>query len=287
MANRKNYIKSKIDKVRPKKLLVARKGFWFTIILIILFCLGIYFSLFFQGIQIKNVFISGNQQVLTEDINNFVLNKVRINIIKIGNWDLHSDSIVFANNDKIAKSILENFSAIKGVEIKKSLFSQNIFINLSERTVFAIFCPTAVVERSSCYFMDENGVVFESTDKISQNMIVVRHFLSDPQVFAGEQVIQQNIMNLITKVENDLQSNFQISLKDAFITSPFRLDVKTTENWKIYFDLNVNSDINSQVTKLNLLLGGQITPEDRKNLRYIDLRPRDRAIVCDNNVCGG
>jgi hypothetical protein len=56
-----------------------------------------------------------------------------------------------------------------------------------------------------------------------------------------------------------------------------RLDIKTNENWQIYFDLNSMSDTDLKIAKLNLLLNGEITPEIRKNLQYIDLRFKDRA----------
>lgn len=70
------------------------------------------------------------------------------------------------------------------------------------------------------------------------------------------------------------------------VASSIRIDVKTDKNWKIYFDLNETSDINLQLTKLNLLLGGGMTDTEKSNLRYIDLRPKDRAIICDNSTCG-
>ena len=62
--------------------------------------------------------------------------------------------------------------------------------------------------------------------------------------------------------------------------------MNTSKNWQIYFDLSSDSDINSQLTKLNLLLNGGISADDMKNLHYIDFRPKDRAIICDNATCG-
>ena len=84
-------------------------------------------------------------------------------------------------------------------------------------------------------------------------------------------------MNDIYKIQKDLKDNFQINLTEALITSPIRLNVTTGEGWQIYFNLQGNPDINSQITKLNLLLNGDITPTIRKTLQYIDLRFQDRA----------
>jgi hypothetical protein len=106
-------------------------------------------------------------------------------------------------------------------------------------------------------------------------------------VFTGEDVVAQNIINAISKIQKSLKDNFQIDLKEALVASSVRLNVTTSENWQIYFDLSPESDINLQLTKLNLLLNGGMSADSRKNLRYIDLRPQDRAIICDNKTCGG
>jgi hypothetical protein len=114
----------------------------------------------------------------------------------------------------------------------------------------------------------------------------VRQTISNGQVFVGEKVVSQNIINAIYEIQKNLQDNFHINLAEAMITSPIRLDINTGQKWKIYFDLSSGSDISSQLNKLNSLLSGGISADSMKNLRYIDLRPKDRAIVCDNNTCG-
>jgi hypothetical protein len=55
------------------------------------------------------------------------------------------------------------------------------------------------------------------------------------------------------------------------------MDTTINEGWQIYFSLDPDSDINTQLVKLNLLLSGEIPLENRKNLEYIDLRFKDRA----------
>jgi hypothetical protein len=81
----------------------------------------------------------------------------------------------------------------------------------------------------------------------------------------------------IYKVQKNLQDNFQINLKEAFITSPLRMDVITSENWEIYFNMDSEYSIDSQLLKLDLLLKGEITEDIRPTLQYIDLRFKDRA----------
>jgi len=75
---------------------------------------------------------------------------------------------------------------------------------------------------------------------------------------------------LILQIQGNLKDNFQINVKEAAISLPERLNIKTSENWQIYF--NLESDINLQITKLNLPLKEEISPEKRENLEYIDVR---------------
>ena len=114
----------------------------------------------------------------------------------------------------------------------------------------------------------------------------MRQAINDKQVFTGENVVAQNMMDAIYKIQKSLKDNFQINLLEALISTPVRLDIKTGENWQIYFDLDARANIDSQIEKLNLLLNSDHLATSRKNLKYIDLRPKDRAVVCDNSTCG-
>jgi len=125
--------------------------------------------------------------------------------------------------------------------------------------------------------IDNNGIIFEPVAVISEDAIIVRQTMESNQVFTGQEVIARNIISTISLIKQTLKDNFQIDLKEAMVTSPLRLDVKTGENWQIYFNLDPGSDINSQLIKLNLLLAEEILPEARKSLQYIDLRFEDRA----------
>ena len=109
-----------------------------------------------------------------------------------------------------------------------------------------------------------------------ENMFIVRQ-MGNKEAYTGENVIAQNIIGAVSKIEKDLKDNFKIDIKEALITTPIRLDIKTKENWQIYFDLSKDSDVNMQITKLNLLLKGDINADVREKLQYIDLRFKDRA----------
>lgn len=283
---RKKHIKSKIHKIKPKKSIFKKPWFWIVIFLLIVFLSASYFFIFYSGVQVKNIIISGNQKIASKDIENLVSDSINNKILGL----IDSKSIFLINTEKLNREILNKFPIIKNIKIDKK-FMQALVFEINERAPIAVFCPTLdeTTGISNCYFIDAGGIIFEPVNEIPQDMVIVRQETNDTQISIGKKVVQQNIIDLVSKVEKSLKDNFQINLKTAIVISPVRLNIETKENWQIYFDLNPDADTNSQITKLNLLFSNGISagPEGypRKNLRYIDLRPKDRAVVCDNDTC--
>jgi len=241
--------------------------------------------IFYPGFQIKDIIISGNQKVTSKDIESLVYENINNKILSVLGWTLSSKSIFLVNPDDLNKKILSKFPIIESAKIDKK-FPQTLSLQINERIPAAIFCPSLDESVGECYFTDGSGLIFESLSTIPQNMAIVRQTVNDNKVFVGEKIVQQNIMDLLSKVETTLENDFKIDVKEVLVTSPLRINFKTTENWQIYFDLGSDSDVNLQLVKLNLLLTGGISQDSRENLRYIDLRPKDRAIICDNSTCG-
>ena len=126
-------------------------------------------------------------------------------------------------------------------------------------------------------FVLRNGVIFEELQSLAQrqDMPIITQTLNSNDIFTGESVVDRNVISAISKIEKNLKDNFQIDIKEALVSNPLRLDIKTNENWQIYFDLN--SDTNLQIIKLNSLLKNEISQTSRASLQYIDLRFKDRA----------
>lgn len=290
MSYRRKHVKSKIYKTKPKKSIFKRLWFWVVLLFVLIILSILYFLVFFSGVQVSNIVISGNQKIATDDIKSLVLEKINNRIFSIGDWEVNSKSIFLVGSARLSKDILNKFPTVESAKIKKE-FMQTLALEMVEKTPVAAFCPSldkaTEYEKGDCYFIDKNGVVFENLSEVPEGIVTFLQAVGGGQVFVGEKVVEQNIMDLLVKAEKVLKDNFQIDLKEALVTSPLRLNVNTGENWQIYFDLSPDSDANLQITKLNLLLNGGISAESRKNLRYIDLRPKDRAIVCDNKTCGG
>lgn len=281
MSYRKRHVKSTIHRIKPRKSIFKKLWFWILILLLIIIFSAFYFTLFYSGIQVKNVFISGNENINTQELQDMILNNANTGLLRFWNLQIISKSILLVDTGKLDKEILQKYPAIEKVSINKN-FPQTLSLVITERKPIGIFCEDA----DNCFLLDRNGIAYEPASSASPNFTVVRQAINSRQVFTGEEVISQSIINTISEIQKDLKDNFNIDLKEALVASPVRLNAETNENWQIYFDLSAGSDVNLQLTELNLLLNGGISATSRKNLKYIDLRPKDRAIVCDNKECG-
>jgi len=281
MSYRRGHIKNKIYKIRSKKPLFLRRWFLFLTLFLVLSLTAIYFILFSQKFQVKDIIISGNSKIVSEEIKNVVSNYANTGLVDFAGIKITSRSIFLVNEEKINNDILEKFPIIEKLAINKN-FPQTLILGITERQPLGVYCDKS----NRCFLIDHNGVVFEQlTQNLPADTTIVRQMTESGQIFTGEQAIEQNIINIIYKIQNNLQDNFEINLKEALITSPLRINVETNGKWKIYFDIGPEADINLQLTKLDLLLGGGMSAKEMENLRYIDLRPKDRAIICDNSIC--
>ena len=254
MNYRKKHIKPKIRNLKPKKSIFKMRFFWFAILIILLLTTVAYFILFSSRFNVSIIEILGNEKIKNNDIKSIVM--------------IESGSRIFlVNKNKLAKKLLAEFPIIEMVTIKKRM-PNKVILNIKERQPFAIFCQ----DEKICFFIDKNGVIFESTQN-NQQSIIIHKESNDKEIFLGENVVNKNIIDIIYKVQKNLKDNFQIDVKEILVSDT--LVFTTAENWQIYFD--PNSDIDLAITKMNILLKDEIPANTRKNLQYLYLQYKDRV----------
>jgi cell division septal protein FtsQ len=269
---RKSHIKNKINKIKPKKPIFLCLWFWLSILFFIILCGFIYLLFFFQGLQINNIEISGNEKVKTEELKSLATTGINRKIIDFGLIKIFSKNILVVDTGSLKKEILNKFPIIEKITISRK-FPQTITMGVVERKPVGVFCDNS----EKCFLVDQNGIAFEGLEAVPQGMFIVRQELEEKDAYTGEEVIAQNIITAISKIQKNLNDNYQIDVKEALVSTPTRLNILTGESWQIYFGIDQDSDMGMQLQKLNALLNSDITPEIRKVLEYIDLRFKDRA----------
>jgi len=271
MKQRRRYIKNKVRRLKPKKPIFKKPVFWTAVLFLIIIFSSLYFFVFFSKIQVSSIIIRGNNSVQTKALEGIAWNHIDKKIITLGNWNLISKSIFLTKPEIISKNILNQFPQVESAGVSKK-FPQIITLEIKERIPFAVFCQT---DDKKCFYIDGNGIIFEVLEQIPENALILRKLTEDKEVFTGERVFEKDIVNIILKIKKNLQDNFQMDIKSAMMLTPSRLNIETSENWQIYFNLDLEIDL--QIAKMNLLLRDEITANSRKDLQYIDLRFKDRA----------
>ncbi len=266
-------LKRKPYRIKIKNSFVKSRYFWFPIIFLVIISTTFYFFVFWGEIQVLEVKISGNKNVESQNIKNAISDKINRKILSLsipsffktgGKWIVSSKSIFLVDKNAVKEEILNDFPEIDNVKIEKK-FPNSLVLEIKERTPAAVFC-----QNEKCFLIDDKGIIFKTEIGDLGGRLVIQLLGSQNDFSLGQEAVGKDIIDLIHKIEKNLNDNFQVEVKRAEISLPERLNIETSENWKIYF--NLKSDMDLQITKLNFLLKTEVLPEIRKNLEYIDLR---------------
>jgi len=272
------YKYKKLYRNRKKKsrlifLALKSRFFWLFFLLLIVIGALFYFLVFSSFLQIKEIKISGNEKIVTNDIENTIFDHLNRKIIFFD-----TKSILLADLRKADESLLKNFPLIFQVELKRKLFN-TLLVNIKERERVAVFCQANQSSPStegldlggqdnSCFSIDNEGVIFKENSEEDSVLKIEKTDRVD-NLILGKMVVEKGKMTKILKIKSELKNDFKILIKEALISGD-RLNVKTSEDWEIYF--NLSKDLNWQITELEAILKEDITLAKRKNLKYIDLR---------------
>jgi len=244
-------------RIKKKKSLFKSRLFWLTILVLIIFG-GIFYLVCFSSIfQIKDIKISGNQKIQTQDIENLIKEKINQKLLFFP-----TKSIFLIKSNEIVESLLEKFLKIDKVNLKRKL-PATIIVEIQERLPLGVWC-----QGENCFYIDKEGIIFEENPPKVE--FIIKSEESIAQGFLGEKVIEKVLLESIFEIQRKLKGSLKINIEEIIILEKEKINAKTSEGWEIYF--NPTGDINWQLTKLSLVLEKEIPPERRKDLEYIDLR---------------
>ena len=248
--------------LKKKKSFLKNRFFKIGVLSLLFFSIFFYIIVFFPFFQIKEIQISGNQKIEIDTIRELVSENIKREIIF-----LPSASIFLINRTGIRNKILNKNPKIFNVKIK-TRFPNSLIINIKEREAIGVWCWQA-----QCFDIDQTGVIFSFSTQ--QEKLRIREQQERNLPLLGEIVVIPERLKMFQTIQEQLKQIFQIEIKEFIIVSERRLNVKTAESWNIYFDFE--KDFNWQMTKLVSSLEEEISSEERKNLKYIDLRFGDRV----------
>jgi cell division septal protein FtsQ len=235
-------------RVKRKKSFLKNTFFW-KVFAISFFVLAVLFYLFFFLFQAKEILVEGQKTIEKERIENLVREKIENKVLFF-----RTKSLFLIKKDIIEKEIKQNFPKVKKVQISFRL-PDKIRVLIFEREPLAIFC------KEECYFIDDEGILFEKENNKSQNLL---------RIYTQDEKIDAQALLKILDFQKKIENEFSIKIENAKLLSQEEVIFTTSENWQIIF--NPKGDLNWQLVKLRLLLEREIPAEKRKNLDYVELR---------------
>ena len=222
--------------------------------------MAVYMVIFSQIFQIKHINISGAQRISEQEVQNIVEEDIQNKV-----WFWETRNILLIDTNQIQEDILNNFPEIIEAEISKK-FPDALNIDVNERNQSAV-----LIWLDKQFFIDRQGVVFEQVSDFDANSDALKIktcFLhSEPKL--GDEVIEPETLSKIFIIDTKLRK-MEIPIEVIEIVSNSRVNIITQPGWEIYF--NTDSDVARQAGELEMVLKEKISPEDRKNLEYINLR---------------
>jgi len=239
---------------KRKESIFKNRFFWLSFfILILIFGLS-YLFIFSQIFKIEEIEISSTDDSLKLKVEEVIKSEIGKNIFLV-------------NLNEINKEILNQFPEIAQLSLKRK-FPRIISVQIEIREPVGIWCYQSY---DKCFFINKEGIIFKAVGEESIEGKVMILSLKEREIFVlGEKILIPQILELILEIKKELGKNLKIEVENFTIVSEKRLNVRTKENWEIYF--NLKKDVGLELTKLKVLLEKEIPPEERRNLEYIDLR---------------
>ena len=144
-------------KKRKKRLSWKRILFW---IVILGFITGAFFMLRSPSLQVTSVLTTGTEVLDSVDIESNIKHQLEGKLL----WFFPRTSTFLINKSSIENKLKESFSRIETVNVKR-VDLHTLRIDIKEYRAMYLWCTGEVGEE--CYFMDKNGVVYNSAPVFS------------------------------------------------------------------------------------------------------------------------
>jgi len=242
------------SKKLKRKRIASRAGLFVGCFLVLF--VGISALFYIPKFRIQKISIQGNAVLKNEEIIFNVLSSLNGKYFGI----LPRDNVFILPKAEVSSNLLAGFSRVKSVHLEKD-FPKSLSVAIVERKPIALHCQDDE-EKTSCGFVDEDGVIFEDAPAFSDNVYVKFYNENGGKI---EKIEWFDEMLNFSK----LVSSNNIKIRKVVLEKGGARKFYTSEGW--YILINENDDIEAVFGNLRLALEKQIK-NNRRNLGYIDLR---------------
>ncbi|MFA4975161.1 MAG: hypothetical protein WC839_01170 [Candidatus Paceibacterota bacterium] len=284
----------RLVELKKKKHQILRRKILFFLLLFILITTFLSFFSKWKEVNINNIVVLGNKVIETKTITDLVNEKITGNYF----YFFPKTNFLFFPKNEIIKGLREKFKRLDNISLNiKNI--KTLEISLSERTALYTWCgdtlpelnnlESNITDKNKCYFMDENGYIFDEAPYFSDDVYLKFYGKTDVERLesgsptseinpSGSYFLQTNFKKIISFKETIKKLGMKPSAFFAedngdakmFLSSSSASKMGPSINFKIDFDMN------KAIENLQSVLTTEPLQSDFKNkynsLIYIDLR---------------
>ncbi len=264
--------------LQKKRNLKKRKALFYGTVLLIF--LGLVIGFFWLPfLKIKKITISPLLTLEEDEVRNFVDTRISESVLLI----LPGKNVFLINKKSLIRALKNEYSVIDTAEVDKDFTS--LHLTLTERSPKTIWCENEE-KQSSCYFIHEDGTIFEVAGEFSNPLFFVFYTpLEKSDYPIGSFVLPAEEFKRVTDIQK-LLATYGIKLygykksadgEESFLLTPIILDGAPSAYIK---SQNIQSP-ETVVSKVVTSLKNEKLKESQAGrfgaLDYIDIRFNDQV----------
>ena len=259
------------DELRKKRKRREKRIAFLIIFSFVGLILFLTYALIFSGwLSIKEIKISGHQEISEEEIKNFISSHLDKGYF-FSQFRPFSN-IILARSESIKNSLSKDFLMIEFANINKDFFKRHLNVEINERKTAGIWCQN---DSDKCFYFDKNQVLFKPAPKFSGDVFLTIEDSRGRDFNLADRFDDQELFEKINLARNILDDLKIINYSSFFLPKgSFEFWTKTKDGWYIYLDKE--NDIPTQLVALKKFLEEKLPTSRRQTLEYIDLRVNNR-----------
>lgn len=220
-----------------------------------------------QKLKIKNIIITGNERIETEQITaaaREILERKKFFIFS-------GDNILLVNSQNLSRELKEKIAAIDELNVERDFGQKELRLELKERKGWAVWCRN---ESEECFYIDEKGVIFRAAPRFYGDLVLKIMDSRSEILGPGKTILDPELLKKIREFQTNIFQVQGIAINTIEISPDLVFKLGTRDGWHIILDSQTDTVLAAE--NLKLLLSSAIK-DGAGELDYIDLRFPDKS----------
>ena len=223
---------------------------------------GLSWASFLDVFAVQAIVVEGNEDIRTRSIQSELLRATENPSLGF----FSQQSTLLYKSAELEELLLFTFPKIDSIAIDSQPTQQRVVVSIKERLPYALWCGT------ECYFIDNDGYVYEETATSSERILFTGHFSDRQNVTLRNLIAPQYFKEVVVFLETIQNNNLTVT-KFIFEGDDARITFDTGWDLRIALD----KDLPTAAFNFAAVMDEYSLREKVDELLYIDMRFDDRV----------